>query len=98
MARTWLCPSCLPADHAVEQQDRTVGGEGRRARCRYLTVDACRQAGLCGEGTTAVAWDSTHFSAFDQNIFTGGSRATWEQSGGRPDLLDGRHNRVDGRA
>jgi hypothetical protein len=29
-----------------------------------------RQAALWGEGTTAVASDSTHFSAFDQNIFT----------------------------
>ncbi len=56
----------------------------RYARRRYLTVDACRQAAriianatfasrqaaLRGEGTTAVASDSTHFSAFDQNIFT----------------------------
>ena len=56
----------------------------RYARRRYLTVDACRQAAriiadatfasrqatLWGEGTTAVASDSTHFSAFDQNIFT----------------------------
>lgn len=31
---------------------------------------AARQAALWGEGTTAVASDSTHFSAFDQNIFT----------------------------
>ena len=29
-----------------------------------------RQTALWGEGTTAVASDSTHFSAFDQNIFT----------------------------
>ena len=56
----------------------------RYARRRYLTVEACRQAAriianatftsrqtaLWGEGTTAVASDSTHFSAFDQNIFT----------------------------
>jgi hypothetical protein len=56
----------------------------RYARRRYFTVDACRQAAriiadatfasrqaaLWGEGTTAVASDSTHFSAFDQNIFT----------------------------
>jgi TnpA family transposase len=31
---------------------------------------ASRQAAVWGEGTTAVASDSTHFSAFDQNIFT----------------------------
>jgi TnpA family transposase len=31
---------------------------------------AARQSTLWGEGTTAVASDSTHFSAFDQNIFT----------------------------
>ncbi|WP_161791034.1 Tn3 family transposase [Actinomadura welshii] len=31
---------------------------------------AARQAWLWGEGSTAVAADSTHFSAFDQNIFT----------------------------
>ena len=56
----------------------------RHARRRYLTVEACRQAAriianaifaarqaaLWGEGTTAVASGSTHFSAFDQNIFT----------------------------
>jgi TnpA family transposase len=56
----------------------------RYTRRRYFTVDACRevaraianatfaarQAWLWGEGTTAVASDSTHFSAFDQNIFT----------------------------
>ncbi|MGH3847101.1 MAG: Tn3 family transposase, partial [Pseudonocardiaceae bacterium] len=29
-----------------------------------------RQTTLWGEGTTAVASDSTHFSAYDQNIFT----------------------------
>jgi TnpA family transposase len=56
----------------------------RYARRRYLTVEACRevariianatfavrQTALWGEGTTAVASDSTHLSAFDQNIFT----------------------------
>ena len=31
---------------------------------------AARQSWLCGEGTTAVASDSTHFRAYDQNIFT----------------------------
>ena len=56
----------------------------RYARRRYLTVEASRQAAriianatfasrqaaLWGEGTTAVASHSTHFSAFDQNIYT----------------------------
>ena len=56
----------------------------RYVRRRYLSVEACRevariiasatfairQSALWGEGTTAVASDSTHFSAFDQNIFT----------------------------
>ncbi len=56
----------------------------RYVRRRYLTGEACREAAriianvtfaarqtaLWGEGTTAVASDSTHFSAFDQNIFT----------------------------
>src|SRR6266568_6718826 len=56
----------------------------RFARRRYFTVEACREATrmianatfaarqswLWGEGTTAVASDSTHFTAFDQNIFT----------------------------
>jgi TnpA family transposase len=58
--------------------------ELRYTRRRYMTVPACRevarvianatfaarQAWLWGEGTTAVASDSTHFTAFDQNIFT----------------------------
>jgi Tn3 transposase DDE domain len=56
----------------------------RYIRCRYVTIQACRDAAraianatfaarhawLWGQGTTAVASDSTHFSAFDQNIFT----------------------------
>jgi TnpA family transposase len=58
--------------------------EIRYARRRYLTVEAARQIAieianatftarqqtLWGEGSTAVASDSTHFGAFDQNIFT----------------------------
>jgi TnpA family transposase len=58
--------------------------EIRYARRRYLTTDAARQIAieianatfaarqhtLWGEGSTAVASDSTHFGAFDQNIFT----------------------------
>ena len=65
-------------DHGHSEDDL------RYARRRYFTVPACRQAAraianttftarqawLWGEGTTAVASDSTHFTAFDQNIFT----------------------------
>ncbi len=56
----------------------------RYVRRRYFTAAACREATraianatfaarqswLWGEGTTAVASDSTHFRAYDQNIFT----------------------------
>ena len=41
----------------------------RRLNGRVQTITS-RQTALWGEGTTAVASDSTHFSAFDQNIFT----------------------------
>jgi hypothetical protein len=58
--------------------------EIRYARRRYLTAEAARQIAieianatftarqrtLWGEGSTAVASDSTHFGAFDQNLFT----------------------------
>ncbi|MEV5708730.1 transposase, partial [Actinoallomurus sp. NPDC052274] len=58
--------------------------ELRYIRRRYLTVEACRQVArvianatfaarqswLWGEGSTAVASNSTHFRAWDQNIFT----------------------------
>jgi hypothetical protein len=58
--------------------------EIRYARRRYLTAEAARQIAieianatfaarqqaLWGDGSTAVASDSTHFGAFDQNIFT----------------------------
>jgi TnpA family transposase len=56
----------------------------RYARRRFLIVEAARQVAaelanatfaarqhwIWGEGSTAVASDSTHFGAFDQNIFT----------------------------
>ena len=56
----------------------------RYMRRRYLTVESCRaiaraiadaafaarRSWLWGHGSTAVASDSTHFSAFDQDIFT----------------------------
>lgn len=65
-------------DHGHSEDDL------RYARRRYFTVPACRemaraianatfaarQVWLWGEGSTAVASDSTHFTAFDQNIFT----------------------------
>ena len=58
--------------------------ELRYVRRRYITVESCRQAArvianatfaarrawLWGDGSTAVASDSTHFKAWDQNIFT----------------------------
>jgi Tn3 transposase DDE domain len=58
--------------------------EIRYARRRYLTAEAARQIAieianatftarqqtLWGDGSTAVASDSTHFGAFDQNPFT----------------------------
>jgi len=45
---------------------------GRRDAARAIAnaTFAARQAWLWGEGTTAVASDSTHVTAFDQNIFT----------------------------
>jgi len=56
----------------------------RYARSRYMNLDAgrraaakianatftARQAAIWGQGTTAVASDSTHFGSHDQNIFT----------------------------
>ena len=68
----------------------------RYARRRYLTPDAARtiaiaiadatfaarDRGLWGEGSTAVASDSTHFRSWDQNLFTEwhsryGAAASW---------------------
>ena len=65
-------------DHGHTEEDL------RYVRRRYLSVEAARliaaqianatfaarQTWLWGEGSTAVASDSTHFSALDQNIFT----------------------------
>ncbi len=71
--------------------------EIRYARRRYLTAEAARQIAietadatftarqrtLWGEGSTAVASDSTHFGAFDQNTF-----AEWHSRyGGRGVLI-----------
>lgn len=70
---------------AVAAADHGHGeDELRYIRRRYMTVESCRQAArvianatftarqawLWGEGSTAVASDSTHFRAWDQNIFT----------------------------
>lgn len=58
--------------------------EIRYVRRRYLSCDtaeavaigianatfAVRRQGLWGEGSTAVASDSTHFRSYDQNLFT----------------------------
>ncbi|MGH3533482.1 MAG: Tn3 family transposase [Pseudonocardiaceae bacterium] len=70
--------SVAAGDHPYSEDDL------RYARRRFLSVPgarqvvkvianatfAARQTTLWGEGTTAVASDSTHFSAYDQNIFT----------------------------
>lgn len=64
--------------------------ELRYVRRRYITVESCRQAArvianatfaarqawLWGEGSIAVASDSTHFKAWDQNIFSEWHSAT----------------------
>lgn len=70
--------SVAAGDHPYSEDDL------RYARRRFLSVPgarqvarvianatfAARQTSLWGEGTSAVASDSTHFSAYDQNIFT----------------------------
>ncbi|MCW2915771.1 MAG: transposase, partial [Actinomycetia bacterium] len=70
--------SVAAGDHGHTEEDL------RYVRRRYLSVEAARlvaaqianatfaarQSWLWSEGSTAVAADSTHFSAFDQNIFT----------------------------
>jgi TnpA family transposase len=70
--------SVASGEHPYSEEDL------RYARRRFLSVPRARQiatvianatfaarhAWLWGHGTTAVASDSTHFSAYDQNIFT----------------------------
>ena len=70
--------SVISAAHGHSEEDV------RYARRRYLTPDAARTVaiaiadatfaardrGLWGEGSTAVASDSTHFRSWDQNLFT----------------------------
>ncbi|MEQ4725086.1 Tn3 family transposase [Nonomuraea sp. B19D2] len=48
----------------------SVPGARQVAKTIANATFAARQSALWGEGTTAVASDSTHFSAYDQNIFT----------------------------
>ncbi|MFF7941490.1 Tn3 family transposase [Nocardia gamkensis] len=64
--------------------DRHSEDEIRYARRRYLNAEAARRivieianatfaarrTGIWGESSTAIASDSTHFGAYDQNIFT----------------------------
>lgn len=70
--------SVISAAHGHSEEDV------RYARRRYLTPEAARTVaiaiadatfatrdrGLWGEGSTAVASDSTHFRSWDQNLFT----------------------------
>jgi hypothetical protein len=70
--------SVISAAHGHSEEDV------RYVRRRYLTPDAARTVaiaiadatfaardhGLWGEGSTAVASDSTHFRSWDQNLFT----------------------------
>ncbi|WP_406275751.1 transposase [Nocardia sp. NBC_00881] len=75
--------SVAGGDHGHSEEDiRYV--RRRYVRRRYLTAEAARQIGIeianatfqvrsasvWGEGSTAVASDSTHFGSWDQNIFT----------------------------
>ncbi|MGH3436957.1 MAG: Tn3 family transposase [Sciscionella sp.] len=54
----------------VRRRYMSVAGAREVARVIANATFAARQAWLWGEGTTAVASDSTHVTAFDQNIFT----------------------------
>lgn len=70
--------SVAAGDHGHTEDDI------RYARRRYLSLEAARRIAIeianvtfaarqqvvWGAGSTAVASDSTHFGAFDQNIFT----------------------------
>jgi TnpA family transposase len=70
--------SVAGGDHGHSEEDI------RYVRRRYLTAEAARQIGIeianatfrvrrasvWGQGSTAVASDSTHFGSWDQNIFT----------------------------
>ncbi|GAA2680212.1 hypothetical protein GCM10010412_064270 [Nonomuraea recticatena] len=74
----WGIRSVTPGAHPHTEE------ELRYVRRRYLNAEvarmvaieianatfAARDAGLWGVGSTAVASDSTHFRAWDQNLFT----------------------------
>lgn len=76
--------SVISAAHGHSEEDV------RYARRRYLTPEAARivaiaiadatfaarDRGLWGEGSPAVASDSTHFRSWDQNLFTSGTPGT----------------------
>jgi len=70
--------SVASGDHPYSEEDLrysrrrflSVAGARQVAKVIANATFAARQSWLWGEGTTAVASDSTHFSAFDQNIFT----------------------------
>ena len=70
--------SVAAGDHPYSEDDlrysrrRFLSAAGARqvARATANATFAARQITLWGEGTSAVASDSTHFSAYDQNIFT----------------------------
>lgn len=54
----------------VRRRYVTVAGAREAARAIANATFAARQAWLWGQGSTAVASDSTHVTAFDQNLFT----------------------------
>ncbi|MGH3096214.1 MAG: Tn3 family transposase [Streptosporangiales bacterium] len=54
----------------VRRRYVTVAGAREVARAIANATFAARQAWLWGQGSTAVASDSTHVTAYDQNIFT----------------------------
>ncbi len=70
--------SVAAGDHSYSEEDLrysrrrflSVAGARQVAKVIANATFAARQTALWGEGTTAVASDSTHFSAYDQNIFT----------------------------
>jgi TnpA family transposase len=70
--------SVAAGEHSYSEEDLrysrrwflSVPGARQVAKTIANATFAARQSWLWGEGTTAVASDSTHFSSFDQNIFT----------------------------
>lgn len=70
--------SVASGEHSYSEEDLrysrrrflSVAGAREVAKAIANATFTARQTTLWGEGTTAVASDSTHFSSFDQNIFT----------------------------